>query len=102
MDENETTYGLVLSFDGLFPTSEQERAFVLGYEFAKVYEKMRAGNDAELAETVHIENRTIIERACAAEGWQMEVSSEDDHWLGVVLRKVRGAKTNPHGLRVVN
>ena len=100
--DGEETYGLVLSFDGLFATYEQERAFVLGFEFARVYGKMRAGDEADLTETVHVENRTIIERACGAEGWAMDVQSEDDCWLGIALRKVKSAKLNPHGLRIVN
>ena len=98
-------YRLVLSFDGLYPTMAEEHAFCHGVEFAGLWQRMRAGQEAEIEATTHRANRTIIERAAAKEGWQVEFiptpPEVSDDWDVAVLRKVRSERDNPHGLRVV-
>lgn len=104
MNDNQTeaAYGLVLSFDGLYPTMAEEHAFVNGVEFGQLWHRIRAGREAEIDETVHAANRTTIERAAASQGWQAEFKDTGEPtWLFVTLRKVRAERQNPHGLRAV-
>lgn len=101
--ESETTYGLVVSFAGLYPTDAEEHAFVHGVEFGRLWHRMRSGAEAEIEETVHTANRAVIERTCASQGWEVEFKDTGEpSWLFATLRKVRAEKPNPHGLRVVS
>lgn len=101
-DQNETAYGLVLSFDGLYPTMAEEHAFVHGVEFGRLWHRMRSGQEAEIEETVHAANRPTIERAAASQGWEVEFKDAGEPtWLFATLRKVKSERPNPHGLRVV-
>jgi hypothetical protein len=102
-DAEETSYGLVVSFSDLYPTMEQEHAFVHGVEFGGLWERMRSGTEAEIAVTTHAANRTVIQRAAASQGWDVECRPTDvEGWDFTVLRKTKALdKPNPHGLRVV-
>lgn len=102
-NEDETpSYGLVLSFSGLYPTMPEERAFVHGVEFGQIWLRMSSGEEAEIETVTHTENRTVIERAAAAKGWDAEIKPSDvTGWDLTKLVKVRAEKLNPHGLRVV-
>lgn len=101
-DTMEGGYSLVLSFAGLYPTMAEEHAFCHGVEFAGLYHKMREGQSAEIDATTHPENRTIIERAAAKEGWDVEFKpSLVEGWEHTKLTKRRPVRDNPHGLRVV-
>ncbi len=96
------SYELVLSFSDIFPTMAEERAFTHGFAFAGIWQRMRSGNEAEIEETTRIENRTIIARAAAAQGWELVVEPTDvDGWDTTKLAKVRSERSNPHGLRVI-
>ena len=96
------SYGLVLSFEGLYPTMAEERAFVHGFAFARLWDRLCSGKEAEIEETTRVENRTIIGRAAAAKGWELEVKpSGTPGWDYTTLRKVRAERVNPHGLQVV-
>jgi hypothetical protein len=100
--EQETTYGLVVSFAGLYPTDAEEHAFVHGVEFGRLWHRMRSGEEAEMEETVHAANRAVIERTCASQGWIAEFrETGEPSWLFVTLRKVKAERRNPHGLRAV-
>lgn len=100
--EQETSYGLVVSFAGLYPTDVEEHAFVHGVEFGRLWHRMRSGAEAEIDETVHAANRAVIERSAASQGWDVEFrDTGEPTWLFVALRKTRSEKRNPHGLRAV-
>lgn len=100
--EDQTSYGLVVGFSGLYPTEAEEFAFVHGVEFGRLWHRMRDGHEAEMEETVHAVNRAVIERACASQGWDVEFrDTSEPSWLFVTLRKARPEKHNPHGLRAV-
>lgn len=100
--ERDTTYGLVVSFAGLYPSDAEERAFVHGVEFGRLWHRMRSGQEAEMEATVHAINRAVIERACASQGWSAEFrDTGEPSWLFVTLRKVKPERRNPHGLRSV-
>lgn len=95
-------YSLILSFGGLYPTMAEERAFCHGVEFADLWRRMRDGNEAEIETTTHAENRAIIYRAAASQGWDVEiVPSEVEGWDTTKLRKARSERHNPHGLRLI-
>lgn len=101
-DDTETSYGLVLSFEGLYPTMPEEHAFVHGVEFGQLWQRMSEGYEAEIETTTHEKNRDVIARAAAAEGWEVECKpSGTPAWDFTTLRKVRAEKPNPHGLRVI-
>lgn len=97
------SYGLVLSFFGLYENFPEECAFVHGVELGALWERMQAGHVAEFESTTHERNRGIIQRAAEASGWEADIKpSGADGWDFTKLRKVRAATTlNPHGLRVV-
>jgi hypothetical protein len=100
--DNATEYGLVLSFAGLYPTMPEEHAFVHGVEFGRLWDRIRSGAEAEIYAVTHTANREIIARAAASEGWEIEVKATDvEGWDETTLRKVRTARDNPNGLRVV-
>lgn len=98
----ETSYGLVLSFTGLYESIEEEHAFVHGFEAGKIWTRMKSGLEAEIEATTHAVNRVVIERAAIADGWVCEIKpTGTEGWDYINLRKVSAAKINPHGLRVV-
>lgn len=103
MGDNDTTYGLVVSFSGLHPTPEAERAFVYGVEFGMLWSRMRSGKEAEIETTTHEANRVVIERAAAAEGWHLDRQpSGTPTWDFTKLTKAKALdRPNPHGLRAV-
>jgi hypothetical protein len=101
MSDDDTTYDLVLSFSGLYPTMEQEHAFFDGVEFGQIWARMSSGAEAEIETTTHETNREVIARAAAAKGWTVECKPVTAGWDSTTLRKVRAEKPNPHGLRVV-
>lgn len=103
------SWGLLLSFSGLYPTMPEEHAFVHGFEFGEIWTRMRGGHEAEIEGTFHTANRTILERACAAGGWNIEIDGCTDEsgktygeWMTVKMQKAKAASANPHGLRVVS
>lgn len=102
-DDSSTSYGLVVSFSGLYQTMPEEHAFVHGVEFGRIWHRMSSGAEAEIEETTHVENRTVIERAAASQGWHAEIKPSGT--LGWDYAKLTKTKTldrpNPHGLRVV-
>lgn len=103
MSDEETSYGLVLSFFGLYPTMPEEHAFVHGVEFGGLWARMSSGAEAEIEATTHEANREVIARAAAAKGWEVEChSSGTATWDYTKLRKIKSERGNPHGLRVVN
>lgn len=99
----DTNYGLVLSFFGLYDNFPEECAFVHGVELGALWERMRAGNVAEIESTTHERNRAVIYRAAEASGWEASIEPTDSEgWDFTKLRKVRDATTrNPHGLRLI-
>lgn len=100
--EQDGGYGLVVSFSGLYSTDAEERAFVHGVEFGRLWHRMRSGQEAEMEETVHTVNRGVIERAAASQGWDVEFrDSGEPSWLFMILRKTKPERRNPHGLRAV-
>ena len=102
-DDNETTYGLVLSFRGLYATMPEEHAFVHGFEMGGLWHRMENGTEAEIGITTHEANREVIARAAAAKGWELECKpSGTPTWDYTTLRKTKAEKPNPHGLRVVS
>lgn len=102
ISEQETSYGLVVSFSGLYLTDAEEHAFVHGVEFGRLWHRMRSGQESEIDETVHAANRAVIERAAASQGWEVEFTDTGEPtWLFASLRKVKPGSQNPHGLRVV-
>lgn len=97
-----STYSLVLSFGGLYPTMAEEHAFTHGFAFAEIWQRMRSGQEAEIIETTISANREIISRAAASQGWQLVVEPTDvEGWDTTKLTKVRAERSNPHGLKVV-
>lgn len=98
-DEN---YNLQLSLSGLHDTAEAERNFMLGVEFGTIYERMTAGQEAEIEQATHVANRLAFERVAAAEGWTIEFQPHCDTWDMTKFVKAGPAKNNPHGIRVVN
>lgn len=102
-DAGETTYGLVVSFAGLYPTMAEEHAFVQGVEFGQLWHQMSAGREAEIELTTHEANREIIARAAAAKGWELESKpSGTPTWDYTRLTKKKALdRPNPHGLRAV-
>ena len=101
VDES-ASYSLLLSFSGLYQTMPEEHAFVHGVEFGGLWAQMRSGTTADIEQTCHVANRTVIERAAASQGWTAEIKPTDyPEWIAVRLMKVASAKPNPHGLRVV-
>ena len=102
-EDDGTTFGLVLSFSGLYQTMPEEHAFVHGVEFGGLWAAMTAGQAAEIEKTVHTVNREIIERAAVSQGWVAEFKTTTiPEWLECTLTKTASAKPNPHGLRVVS
>jgi hypothetical protein len=101
-------WGLVVSFGDLYQTMPEEHAFCHGVEFGCLWARMKSGTEAEIEGTFHSENKTVIERACASQGWSVtfEPSLCDgiaiDGWLTVKMKKTKAATHNPHGLRVVS
>jgi 1,4-alpha-glucan branching enzyme len=96
-------YGLVLSFTGLEFGETTEHAYVHGFEMGQLWQRMRGGHEAEIAECFHASNRVAIERAATSQGWMVEVTpTEYAEWIDVKLTKAKPATSNPHGLRVVN
>lgn len=63
MNEEETSYDLVLSFSGLYETMPEEYAFVHGVEFGQLWSRMASGAEAEIEVTTHEANREVIARA---------------------------------------
>ena len=101
-NNSEATFGLVLSFSGLYPTMPEEHAFVHGVEFGQLWHRMSSGDEAEIETTTHTENREVIARAAAAKGWEVECTpSGTPTWDFTKLCKVRAERPNPHGLRAV-
>lgn len=105
---NNTGYDLVVSFSGLYATMPEEHAFVNGCEFGQLWNRMTNGSEAEIEGTFHAANRTVIERACTSQGWDVAFTdSKDDsgqsydEWVFAKLKKVKAASPNPHGLRIV-
>jgi hypothetical protein len=102
MTESETTYGLLLSFKGLYPTMPEDNAFCHGVEFGEILHRMRSGTEAEIKKTTYAANRTVVERAAASQGWEVEfLPSGVEGWDFTKLTKVKAERANPHGLRVV-
>ena len=102
MCEQSSGFGLVVSFSGLPFGDSPEHAFVHGVEFGQLWQRMRSGTDSEISGTFHTANREVIERACAAEGWTIEVKLTDyAEWITATLSKTAKTRTNPRGLRVV-
>jgi hypothetical protein len=101
--DNETGWGLVVSFSGLYPTMAEEHAFVHGVEFGALDWRMEHGQEAEIRLPTHTANRKVIQRAAATRGWEVASKpSEIEGWDYTELRKVAAQKRpNPHGLRVV-
>jgi 1,4-alpha-glucan branching enzyme len=104
---SEESYGLVLSFTGLEFGETTEHAFVYGFEMGQLWERMRSGREAEIIGTFNAVNKTAIERACAADGWEAdftpcrdEVGNDYPAHVFATLRKTKKAQPNPHGLRV--
>lgn len=98
-------WGLVLSFSGIDFGDNTEHAFVHGFEAGQIWQRMVAGHEAEIDTTCHKANRTLIERAAAAQGWSADIEDVPgcgDHYIRVRLTKTAPAKHNPHGLRVVS
>jgi hypothetical protein len=101
-DQPEGGYSLLLSFEGLYPSMEEEHAFVHGVEFNEIWRRMRDGKEAEIETATHVENRKIICRAAASQGWDAEIApSGIEGWDTTKLRKVRPERHNPHGLRLI-
>lgn len=93
-----TDYGLIVSFP------DQSASFVHGFEAGGLWQQMRGGAVAEIEQTTHVENREVIARMAAAEGWSIEVKrSGVDGWDQSSLAKIAKApeRRNPTGLRVV-
>lgn len=102
MTENERGWGLLVSFSGLYQTGAEEHAFVHGVEFGRIFHRMCSGAEAEIEEMVHADNRAVIERAAASQGWAVEFrDTGEPTWLSMTMRKVRAERRNPHGLRAV-
>lgn len=102
MSEQSSGFGLVVSFSGLPFGDNTEHAFVHGVEFGQLWQRMCSGTESEISGTFHTANRDVIERACAAEGWTVEVKPTDyDEWIEATISKTTKARTNPRGLRVV-
>ena len=101
-EEESEGWGLVLSFSGLYQSMPEEHAFVHGVEFGRLWDRMSSGTEAEIETATHPENRTVLERAAAAKGWDVEIKPSDiPGWDLTTLRKVRAERSNPHGLKVV-
>ncbi|MEO1206415.1 MAG: hypothetical protein AAFV45_08780 [Pseudomonadota bacterium] len=103
-DRDGSSYGLIISFAGLHKTDAEEIAFVHGVEFGGIYGRMNSDNENEIEETVHAANRIAFERAAAAMGWDVTFEATTpptDEWLEMSAKKVRPARRNPNGLRVV-
>ena len=104
-DQNEaadTSYGLVLSLSGLYPSIQEEHAFVHGVEFGQLWHRMSSGREAEIELATHEANREVIARAAAAKGWALECKpSGTPTWDFTTLRKTKTERPNPHGLRAV-
>lgn len=91
---NEPAYSLVLSFDGLYPTMAEERAFVHGFAFSKLWERMSAGKEAVIEESTHEANREIIARAAATKDWELTCKpSGTPTWDFTTLRKVKAERS---------
>ena len=102
-DQQKDGYVLLLSFEGLYPTMAEEHAFVHGVEFNEIWRRMRDGKEAEIDTATHVENRIVIYRAAASQGWDVEiVPSEIEGWDTTKLRKARSERHNPHGLRLID
>jgi len=102
MVDQETSYGLVLSFSGLDYGASAEHAFVHGFEVGQIWQRMRSGAEAEISAMIHTINRVVIERAAAADGWDCEITTTSiPEWSEVALTKRRAAMANPHGFQVV-
>lgn len=96
------SYGLIISFSGVDFGSDPEHAFVHGVEWGQLWQRMRSGTEAEIEQCFHTANRVLIERAAAADGWDVQITpTEFAEWINVKLAKQRAARQNPHGLRVV-
>lgn len=94
----EASYSLIVSFP------DQSESFVLGFEAGGLWQRMRAGDRAEISETVHAENRDVIARMAAAEGWEVATSpTAVPGWDTIRMTKVKAApdRPNPQGLRIV-
>ena len=103
MSDQEAGYSMVLSFEDLYPTVAEESACVHGCEFNEIWRRMRDGKEAEIETATHVENRIIIYRAAASQGWDVEiVPSEIEGWDTTKLRKARSERHNPHGLRLID
>jgi hypothetical protein len=106
-ENNSAGWELVVSFSGLYPTMEQEHAFVHGVEYGMLWNRIQSGQEAEIEGTFHVSNRTVIERTCASQGWDVEFSKCEaegqsfDEWLFAKLTKKKAAIHNQHGLRIV-
>lgn len=108
MDGGGNGWGLVLSFGGIYPTREEEHAFVQGFEMGCLDALMNGGTVAEIERTMHTANRAMVERAAAAYGWSLEITpcmdgagNDVPDYIMIKMSKTTAARPNPHGLRVV-
>jgi hypothetical protein len=80
--DGNASYGLLVSFSGLYPTQVEEHAFVHGHETGEIWADLKRGVAAE--RTVHAENQTVLERMAVALGYAVEfapTSPPVDGWL---------------------
>lgn len=105
MSDDTNAWKPLVSFAGVDYGENTEHAFVHGVEFGMLWQRMQAGTEAEIQMTVHDINRTVIERACAADGWGVTFAPTEPPtpgWLVIKAVKQRAARDNPRGLRVVS
>lgn len=100
---SETGYSLELSFANLYPTMDEEHAFVQGVEFGRILFLMDGGATTEICTNTRMENRTVIARAAAAYGWDASIQpSGTPGWdITLLTKRQAPAISNPRGLRIV-
>lgn len=95
---DESSYALIVSFD------DQSESYVHGFEAGGIWQRMKAGAEAEIEAMVHTANRETLSRMAIAEGWTVEfkpTSLEEWTEMEMVKTKAPSERANPHGLRVV-
>lgn len=90
-------YGLLVSFP------DDSHSFVHGFEAGQTWQKMEAGDVAEIEVTTHVKNREVMRRMAGALGWEIEVTTATEEWdnTKMIKRRPERSRPNPHGLRVV-
>lgn len=88
---SEEQYGLIVSFP------DQSQSFVLGFEAGMIWKRLESG-EAEFSETVHADNRDVIERMVEAMG--LSVRMIDTHVEGWIIANIH-RQTRPK-LNLVN